>query len=210
MSTFLRDCGLLHRFAPFFIVMAKRFIGTELFNDPWFMDLSVEGKVFFIYIITSCDHAGIIKFNWKLAEFQIGIKDLANSYETLIKEFGDKLVKLKNEYYWMPKFLEYQYPQFPNSNVKAQSSAIRILLSFGISSYNNLTLTQPLTKGYGNGNEYGYGKGNKKGGSGGKTQKDLIIMKLREKGINDTDINEILMKHSHDYFLIGQKYLSKN
>lgn len=139
--------------------MAKRFIDTGLFNDVWFMELPIENKILFIYIITNCNHAGIIKFNWKLAELQTGIKDLANTYITLIKGFDNRLIELKNGYYWLPKFIEHQYPGFPNSRVRAQASAIEILLSFGISSYKNLTLTKPLLKGY----EYGYGNGNEDG-----------------------------------------------
>jgi len=54
--------------------MAKRFIDTALFDDSWFMDLSVENKLFFVYLITNCDHAGIIDLNLKLAEFKTGIK----------------------------------------------------------------------------------------------------------------------------------------
>ena len=43
--------------------MAKRFIDTEIFNDDWFMELSKDAKLFYIFYITNCDHAGILKLN---------------------------------------------------------------------------------------------------------------------------------------------------
>ena len=87
--------------------MAKRFIDTEIFSDPWFMDLTVNAKLFFIYLITNCDHAGIIDINWKLAELQTGIKQLRKSYERLIKEYQNRIIHLRNSYYFIPKFIDF-------------------------------------------------------------------------------------------------------
>ena len=106
--------------------MAKRFIDTGLFDDSWFMDLSKDAKLLWIYLITKCNHAGIIEFNSKLWQFQTGIK----SIDTVIKQLSNRLVSVKEQYFFIPKFLYYQYPNFPNSNVKAQKSAINILKSF--------------------------------------------------------------------------------
>jgi hypothetical protein len=108
--------------------MAKRFIDTELFADEWFNELPKDAKLFFIYFITSCDHAGVLKLNKKLAEFQTGIKGI----DTLVKDFGNSLVTLKEGVYWMPKFIKFQYPNFPKSNVRQQESALKILETHGI------------------------------------------------------------------------------
>jgi len=133
--------------------MAKRFIDTGLFDDSWFMNLTNECKLFWIYCITKCNHAGIIELNGRLVKFQIGI----NSIETVIKGLGNRLVSVKEKYYFIPKFLEYQYPNFPNSKVKSQKSAMDILSKFNID-YNNIqTVSKPLPKGYENGTDYGNG-----------------------------------------------------
>jgi hypothetical protein len=108
--------------------MAKRFISTELFDDEWFCNLSKDSKLFFIYFITKCDHAGILRFNKRLFEFQTGI----NSFDTLIKDFTNSLITVKENVYFMPKYLKFQYPDFPKSNVRQQDSAISILKSFGL------------------------------------------------------------------------------
>jgi len=128
--------------------MSKRFINTEIFNDSWFMDLSVNAKLLYIYLITNCDHAGIIDINWKLVEFQTGIKQLAKSYVTLTKEYENRLIKLKNSYYFIPKFITFQYPNFPNSNVRQQSSAINRLKEFNLFDEENLTVNKELSNSY--------------------------------------------------------------
>ena len=56
--------------------MSKRFIDTGLFDDPWFMDLSKEAKILWMYFITKCDHAGLLHLNNKLCIVQTGTKDL--------------------------------------------------------------------------------------------------------------------------------------
>jgi hypothetical protein len=108
--------------------MAKRFIDTNLFSDEWFNGLSKDGKLFFVYFITTCDHAGILKLNKRLCEFQTEIK----SMDTVIEELGNSLVTLKEGLIFMPKFIKFQYPNFPKSNVKQQESALKILISHGV------------------------------------------------------------------------------
>ena len=41
--------------------MAKRFTDTEIWEDDWFYELSVEYKLFWFYLKDNCDHAGIWK-----------------------------------------------------------------------------------------------------------------------------------------------------
>lgn len=131
--------------------MAKRFIDTGLFDDPWFMDLSIDGKIFWIYCITKCDHAGIIEINKKLAVFQTGI----NSLDTVIEELGNRLVRVTEHIFFIPKFLEFQYPGFPNSKVRQQQSAVSILTKYGFISDGKLTVNKELGNYYGNGNDNG-------------------------------------------------------
>lgn len=137
--------------------MAKRFIDTDLFNDSWFMDLSQQAKLLWIYLITQCDHAGIIELNKKLLNVQTGIKD----FDTVKEELGNRLVRVKEQYYFIPKFIKYQYPDFPKSTVKTQASAIKILKEFNLLDNSSLTVREELDNSYGNG--YGNGNGNGNG-----------------------------------------------
>ena len=135
-----------------FLIMSKRFIDTNLFNDEWFCELSKDGKMFFIYYFTNCDHAGILKLNKKLCKFQT---DIAN-IDTVIKELGNTLVTIKDSLYFMPKFIKFQYPNFPQSNVKQQFSAINILKTYNLWDENlnsYLTVSKELSNPYDNDND---------------------------------------------------------
>lgn len=124
--------------------MSKRFIDTGLFDDDWFMDLSKDAKLLWVYYITKCDHAGIIKLNEKLCKVQTDIKDL----EGVIKQLGNRLVTVSEHLYFIPKFIEFQYPGFPNSKVRQQQSAVDILIKYGLFDKESLTLTKQLNNSY--------------------------------------------------------------
>jgi hypothetical protein len=129
--------------------MAKRFIDTGLFDDQWFSELSQDAKVMFMYYITKCNHAGLFKYNERLIKFQTGIEDP----QRVIKELGKRLVTLKEELYFMPKYIEFQYPGFPKSKVKQQEGALRLLEEVGIGvdklkTY--LTVSKELSNSYDN------------------------------------------------------------
>ena len=128
--------------------MAKRFIDTALFDDDWFMDLSKDAKLLWIYFITKCDHAGMLKLNIKLCKVQTDIKDLN---ETIIL-LGNRLVTVSEHLYFIPKFIEFQYPGFPNSKAKAQISAIEILKKHRLLNEDDLTVNELLGNSYSNNN----------------------------------------------------------
>ena len=124
--------------------MSKRFIDTGIFDDEWFMDLSKDAKLLWMYFITKCDHAGMIKVNNKLCRIQTDIKDLPNTYE----ELGNRIVTVSEGLFFIPKYLEFQYPGFPNSKVRAQISAVEILKKYNLFDGENLTLTKELPNSY--------------------------------------------------------------
>jgi hypothetical protein len=129
--------------------MAKRFIDTEIFQDEWFSDLSKDAKLLWIYIITNCDHAGILKLNYKLIKFQTGIQDIDKSLEELSKSY----LRVSKEYLFCFKFIKFQYPNFPQSTVKQQEGAINILKKFGLWDNNlntYITVTKELEYSYDN------------------------------------------------------------
>ena len=112
--------------------MAKRFIDTGLFKDSWFSELSANNKLFYVYLITNCDHAGIIDLNPRLAEFETGIKGLAKGLDTVKQELGDRLYPLRDNYYFLVKFVKYQYPRGLAESSKPQNAVIKRLHEFGL------------------------------------------------------------------------------
>ena len=123
--------------------MSKRFIDTEMFSDEWFSERSKDGKLAYIYLLTRCNHAGIWKVNRRLFKFETGI-----DFDRVIKQLGNRLVTVSEEFIFLPKFIHFQYPNWPNSNVKQQSSAIAILESFGITDINKVTVSKGLDNHY--------------------------------------------------------------
>ena len=165
--------------------MAKRFIDTGLFDDDWFMELAKDAKILWIYFLTKCDHAGLIKLNPKLCEIQTGVKDISGT----IKQLGNRIVTVTERLYFIPKFLQYQYPGSPNSKAKAQLSAIEILTKHGLFIDGKLTVAELLTNSYSNGN--GNGNGNKKKESEEKTKfipptLEEVKKYFAEKGYKDS------------------------
>ena len=147
--------------------MSKRFIDTGIFDDEWFMNLSQEGKLLWIYFITKCDHAGILKLNVKLCKVQTDIK----SIDAVIKELSNRLVTVSEHLFFIPKFIEFQYPGFPNSKVRQQQSAVDILTKYKLFDKDIITVSKELaissisdnkelTNSYGNDNGIGNGNGN--------------------------------------------------
>ena len=104
--------------------MAKRFIDSELFKDPWFYNLKPADKAFWIYLFTNCDHAGIWKENLKLAQSSVGGKFDINQ----MNNEKLRLIKIDHDSYFLPDFIEYQYPHLsPDSNSKVYVSVINRL-----------------------------------------------------------------------------------
>lgn len=124
--------------------MSQRKIDSEIFRDKWFFKLSSDAKLLFIYLITNCDHAGIIEFNPELAAFETKIKGLAKGYETLMKELESRLITVTEDDLYIVGFVQFQVCKVLNPNVKYHNSVIKRQEEFG-NPY--LRVKKPLVKG---------------------------------------------------------------
>lgn len=172
--------------------MAKRFIDTGLFDDDWFMDLSKDAKILYLYLITKCTHAGLIKLNEKLCKVQTGITNLTGAIEDL----GNRLVTVKEGFFFMPKFLYFQYPNFPNSKVFQQKTALEELTKLGLFNNSSLTLNEGLSNPTVNVNDSVNENGNEK-----KTGKCL----MKNSGITQQVIYDSFQK-TNDLKLANPQY----
>lgn len=124
--------------------MAKRFTDSTKWNDDWFFNLKNEEKLAWIYILDTCDHAGIWKKNLRLLNFQVGSNFVEDD---LKKVFATKFIEI-NDKWFIPKFIKFQYGKtFLTSNTPAVKSARELLLDIGFINQNDkglLTLTEPL------------------------------------------------------------------
>lgn len=106
--------------------MAKRFTATEKWDDPWFDSLSNTNKLFWIYLLDKCNHAGIWQVNWRLVKHHIGTDKID------LKDFKDRILVLSNEKWHIPKFIEFQYGVLNKDN-RAHASVLILLEKEGAS-----------------------------------------------------------------------------
>jgi len=85
--------------------MANRFTETEKWRDNWYMKLKPRHKIFWIYLLDTCDHAGIWEPNIELANFQIGFKYAEKELLEILKE---RVCEINGKWF-IPKFIEFQY-----------------------------------------------------------------------------------------------------
>jgi hypothetical protein len=110
--------------------MAKRFTDSEKWEDGWFIDLSIQQKLIWIYLLDHCDNAGLWKINIKNLNYfcstNISVEDVFNL-------FKGRLTKINNDIAIINKFCYFQYgPDFLNSKNKAVISAVNKLIILGI------------------------------------------------------------------------------
>lgn len=87
--------------------MSKRFTDTDKWEDSWYMNLTIENKLFYNFLLDKCNTIGLWKPNLRLAEFILGYKI---DHKKFIKELGkDRIYILKNGYWWLIKFCDFQY-----------------------------------------------------------------------------------------------------
>ena len=73
--------------------MAKRFTETDKWKDPWFLDLTADQKILWIYLCDMCDGAGVIDFSNRHAAFMInGESDPLKNLEVI----GQRIITLED------------------------------------------------------------------------------------------------------------------
>lgn len=118
--------------------MAKRFTDTEKWRDEWWAPLSNDYRIIWQYLVDSCTIAGIWKKDFRGLNFNC---NTSISEKELLDVFGSRLIDRGN-YFFIPKFIRFQYPKGLNSNKPAIVSVVKELTS------NNLL--QTVNKLFGN------------------------------------------------------------
>ena len=89
--------------------MPKRFRDSNIWNNDWYINLSIEHKLLWQYIIDDCDCAGIWKPNIKRFEFSTDVKiDLEEFLMEITKE-SERIIVLENGRFLLPGFIFFQY-----------------------------------------------------------------------------------------------------
>ena len=85
--------------------MANRFTDSRKWDDPWFRKLPCKHKIFWMFILDKCNHAGIWKVDFESAEFHIGEKITS---EEILPIMNGRITVLKDKWF-ISKFIEFQY-----------------------------------------------------------------------------------------------------
>lgn len=89
----------------------KRFTDTQKWQDEWFLSLSNEKRMIWLYLIDTCTNAGRWKKNFKLMNFCCNSTINEEEFNEIFK---DRIID-KGDYFFIPKFLKFQYPKGLNS-----------------------------------------------------------------------------------------------
>lgn len=112
--------------------MAKRFTDTEKWGDPWFRNLLREYQIFWIYLLDSCDSAGVWKVDFEMAEFCL--KATINPKE-IQKAFEDRIISFDGGARWfVPRFISFQYGTL-DDNCRPHRSVLNLLKTYKIERY---------------------------------------------------------------------------
>jgi hypothetical protein len=127
--------------------MAKRFTDTEKFMDPWYRRLPSKHKLLWEYMLCTCSHAGIVSLDLELVELVLKEKFKDDDLDTF---FSDRLMRLSEFKYFIPKFIDFQYGKL-NKSSKVHGSVMDALSKEGIE-YNSLEVGRiyTLSIGYAN------------------------------------------------------------
>jgi hypothetical protein len=85
--------------------MSKRLSDTEVWKKSWFFDLPDKFKLFWFYILSDCDAAGIWTANFRITEAFLGKYEPAK----LIEAFKDQIIVLDADYWLIKDFIKFQY-----------------------------------------------------------------------------------------------------
>lgn len=135
--------------------MAKRFTETNMWDEDWFLDLSNEGKLFWIFITLKCNHAGIWRKNIRMFTSICGQIDL-NETTKEINKGKERIIVLPSGNYFLPGFFHFQYGENFNENNRLHESISKELAKENLSIENcyliknqivkRLTSNSPLTE----------------------------------------------------------------
>lgn len=110
--------------------MAKRFTDTGKWKKPFLRGLDGAYKLLWIYVCDDCDHAGIWQVDFDIAKICIGEK--VNQSEAL-KKFAGRIIPFDGGSKWfLPSFIEFQYPGGLNEKNKVHNSVINTLSKYDL------------------------------------------------------------------------------
>lgn len=104
---------------------------TEKWKDPWFSNLTNNEKIVWLFLLDDCNHAGIWQVNLRRLNFECRTNYTMNELTNFLQ---NRICILSEEKWFVPKFISFQYPKFPNGSPTIKS-AIKLLDKEGLIEY---------------------------------------------------------------------------
>ncbi len=105
--------------------MAKRFIGTDIWQQDWFLDMPNEYKLFWNYVLAECDHVGIFKVNIRTFSSLIGHPiDTKKALEFFNTE-KIRVREIKSNLWFIEDFICFQYGHSLNPKNRVHDSILK-------------------------------------------------------------------------------------
>lgn len=123
------------------IIIPKRFTATEKWKDNWFSELPLKWKVFWLYILDECDHAGFWEKNFRVASFFIGEEIKENEAKKML---SSRIIEINESKWFIPKFIKFQYGELSEA-CKPHQPVIKLLKKYNL--LEDFTLKEGLVKG---------------------------------------------------------------
>jgi hypothetical protein len=112
--------------------MAKRFVSTDIWQEDWFLDMPNEYKLFWYYLISNCDHAGLFKVNLRIFNALNGV-NLDSKKAIEYYNNGKQRIRIVLENLWLIEdFFMYQYGETFNANNRVHESIEKLYNKHGI------------------------------------------------------------------------------
>lgn len=112
--------------------MSKRFTSTEIWEEDWFLDMPNEYKLFWYYMLSTCNHAGIFKV--KSRSFR-GLLEVNITPSEALKYFNAEKTRIRviSESVWFVEdFFAFQYGTTFNGNSTVHESIYKIYNHYNI------------------------------------------------------------------------------
>lgn len=111
----------------------RKFITSDIWSDEWFMELSMELKMFWIFLITSSDITGLWKPSFKEASFYIGDEI---KRETVEDVFSEQIMIINRKKWFIKNYWKYQYSNQLKFSNPVHKRVVKELILEGIAEDN--------------------------------------------------------------------------
>lgn len=106
--------------------MPKRFTATELWNEDWFLDMPMEYKLFWYYMLSKCDHAGLFRVNLKGFCVMNGAKLTSKKVLEYFNTDKQRIREVSDRVWLIEDFFSFQYGNKINESNRVHESVIEV------------------------------------------------------------------------------------